>query len=226
MSPEQLAVYAAAFREAHAAARWGLSVEVGTRRGGSAMLFLMLLDQIYNGYEKPHLVTVDPYGCKPYVSGIPGLENIPIYGDPEYLAMKSLLAKFPAHMHFKLCSLDFFQRMHGCPYWSPGVKPFTTPTQPGEFALGEERRMSNLTFCLLDGDHSEKTISAELNHLWRGSDGDLERQRTPWMNPAGIVCVDNVESDPRTIPAIDADYRAVFGSVDGQHKYAIVRGLK
>lgn len=221
MTPDLLEVYSKAFQEAHRGpARFGLSLEVGTRRGGSALMFLMLLEQLYEGLEKPYLFSVDPYGFKPYVSGKPGVEDIPIYGDPDYLAMKALLAKYPNHAHFKMTSLDFFDRMSGCSFWFPSPKPFVATHQPGEFALGEEKRMGNLAFCLLDGDHSAKTIRRELEWLWFSW-----AQGSVWMNPAGIVCVDNVECDPKTRPMIEADFKADFGQV-GENQYAIVRGLK
>jgi hypothetical protein len=101
--------------------------------------------------------------------------------------------------------------MAGCPYWVPGAKPFITPNQPGEFQLGIEKRMGNLTFCLLDGDHSSKAILSELSALWNGG----------WMHPAGIVCVDNIDCDPRTAPGIRELYNAELGPT-----WAIVRGVK
>lgn len=226
MPPEMLNLYSAVFQEAHnGPARWGLSVEVGTRRGGSALMFLLLLDKLYEGFEKPLLITVDPYGFKPYVSGKPGVEDIPIYGDPDYLAMKSLLAKWANHSHFKLESLDFFYRMQGSRYWFPGAKAFTTKSQPGEFALGEEKKMGNVTFCLLDGDHSARTIQSELGHLWGGRNALTGARTNPWMHPAGIVCVDNAGDDPKTIPALEADYNVELKRV-ADDICAIVRGPK
>jgi len=92
MPAEQLKAVGELFVEAHAAAPNGLSIEVGTRRGGSALYFLHLLEKLYGTNEKPDLFTIDPYGFKPYENGIPGTVKLPLYGEAEYLAMKALLA--------------------------------------------------------------------------------------------------------------------------------------
>ncbi len=219
MHPGQLADITDVFIEAHRALPNGLSVEVGTRRGGSALQFLRVLRGLYAGHQEPTLITVDPYGYKPYESGIPGVEKVPLYGENEYLAMKSSLVEFSNHMHFSLESLEFFSRMLGCPHWAPGEKPYLSPTQPGKFPLGEAKLMGSLTFCLLDGDHSASTIAAELHRLlvpWRSG---------VWMNPRGIVVVDNVECDPGTIPMLDA-YKTEIRTNELGGKWAIVRGLR
>lgn len=220
MPPGQLADIAEVFIEAHRAAPWGLSVEVGTRRGGSALQFLRVLRGLYPGYRQPSLFTVDPHGFKPYNGGDPQRPLAPIYGAGEYLAMKAALAEFSNHSHFNLCSLDFFERMLGCPYWTLSEKTFVDPTQPGEFFLGEEKRMANLTFCLLDGDHSAETIAGELYRLWFSMDNGL------WMNPKGTVVVDNVECDPHTIPLLEGMYRTEVRTNSIGGKWAIVRGHK
>ena len=219
MDPGVLRVYEAAFREAHSGpARFGLSIEVGTRRGGSALRFLELLNELYAGFVPPLLVTVDPYGYKPYDSGIPGREKMPIYGDPDYLAMKALLAKYPNHSHFKLTSLDFFDRLYGASFWFPGAEAFTSKDQPGEFALGQEKHLGNVAFCLLEGEHSSEAIREELFCLWEPND---DPELAPWMHPAGIVCIDNTDCDPETVPFLREHYRADIGPT-----WAIVRGLK
>jgi hypothetical protein len=42
-------------------------VEIGTREGGSALLMLRMLDAVYPpGARRPLLLTVDPYGMRPY----------------------------------------------------------------------------------------------------------------------------------------------------------------
>lgn len=221
MTKEVLHVYGEAFVEAHRAAPGGLSLEVGTRQGGSALLFLTLLNRIYEGGIKPCLFTVDPYGYKPYDSGIPGVEPAPIYGDPDYLEMKQHLAPFAFHSHFKIESLDFFDRMYNCTYWHPGEEIYKSKTQEGDFALGQRSRMGNLTFCLLDGDHNYRTIASELGHLWGGRNALTGSRINPWMNPKGTVCVDNIDCDPKTKPFIEANFNAVFGPT-----WAIVKGMK
>lgn len=199
MGPPQLKAYGAAFVEAHKATPGGMSIEVGTRRGGSALLFLKLLEGLYPEGQRPLLVSVDPYGGKPYVGGVPGDLELPLYGTDEFVAMKRLLKDHPNHAHFMMRSTDFLERLPNVPYW-----------QDGRLC-----KMANLSFALLDGEHSAETIREELSLLWRGG----------WMAPKGVVCVDNVECDPETRPLIEMRYHATF-ETDGDTTWAIVRGVK
>lgn len=200
MNEAQLRAYGAAFKEAHQAAPGGLSLEIGTRRGGSALLFLKMLEGLYpDASVRPLLLSVDPYGGKPYVGGVPGDLELGFYDTDEYVAMKQLLWSYSNHAHFLMRSVDFLERMRGTAYWQDG----------------EEHVMEALAFALLDGEHSAETIQAELHFLWRKR----------WMHPKGIVCVDNTNCDPETRPMIEAKYNAVFDT-DGIEHWAIIRGLK
>src|SRR6266568_3401298 len=41
-------------------------LEIGTSAGGSALLMLRVLDDVYRGGHPPFVLTVDPYGARPY----------------------------------------------------------------------------------------------------------------------------------------------------------------
>ena len=211
MGEGQLKAYGAAFVEAHKRVPGGMSLEVGSRRGGSALLFLKMLERLYpDPRTRPMLFTVDPYGGKPYVGGKPGDKEIGIYDTDEYVAMKRLLKDYPNHAHFMMASLDFLDMAQGARHWQDG----------NERRLGHPAEGGGLAFALLDGEHSADTIDSELGALW-GTDGGPGS----WMHPSGIVCVDNTDTDPETRPMIEADYIAEFGT-DGNEHWAVIRGVK
>lgn len=173
MKPGSLQFLADSFRLAHRRAPGGLSIEVGTRRGGSAFLMLSMIRDLYPERDRPMLFTVDPYGKKPYFGG-DGIVSEGLYGAEEYLAMKRLLSGFSNHAHWYLESSDFFLAAPTLRYWH----------------RGELRRMDKISFALLDGDHDHLTISAEVLSLF-----DL-------MAPAGVILVDNVDRDEHTLACL------------------------
>jgi hypothetical protein len=158
---------ASAFYTAHNNARGGPSLEIGTRRGGSAMLMLYLLDKLYQ-YPHPILFTIDPYGGKPYNGG--DLIANGLYGDGDYLSAKSNLAQWSNHAHFLLTGIDFLDRLNFVPYWRGGMM----------------LPIDKFTFALLDGDHDAKTIGCEVERLTGGM-----------MRPGGLILIDNVDKDPK-----------------------------
>lgn len=186
-----LKAFAKAFVEAHTVVPGGLSIEVGTRNGGSALLFLGLLYHLYPEPYRPCLWTVDPYGSKPYNGG--DVDGVPIYTDANYVTMKKLLAPFPNHAHWMMRSGDFFDRMWRLPYWRPGQS--TVPVQSTDSGavssapVGDQHQADKLTFVLLDGEHDTDTIRKELGALFG---------RGEWMHSDGVVVIDNVDTDPRT----------------------------
>jgi len=138
ITPKTLAAYAEVFRKAHERTPDGLSLEVGTRSGGSALMWLQLLDELYQ--TPPFLFTVDPYGTKPYMGY--GMD----YSDDRFVQMKQLLASYPNHAHFRLTSLDFLEGVAGRPFW---VK-------------AQERLITGFSFVFLDGDHSYAYVKKEI----------------------------------------------------------------
>ena len=138
IGPVHLAKYAAIFREAPS----GPVVEFGTLDGGSALLWLELMDPQYP------LFTVDPYGDRPYfTAGHMGQPES--YGDEHYVKQKVLLARYPNHTHFKMTSHDFLRRVVGTDHWmARSVGPI------GDF-----------TFAFLDGDHAGESVLRDVLNL-------------------------------------------------------------
>ena len=116
-------------------------LEIGTRRGGSALLMLKIIEKKF-----PHsvLMTIDPYGDKPY-------DDKPWkYGSKFYKEMKRLLSPFGNHIHYHMTSADFIKILDKINYWYDGKK----------------RNFSNISFAFLDGSHIPKTVKMEFNNLF------------------------------------------------------------
>lgn len=132
-----------AFLQAHRRAPGGISLEIGSRSGGSALLMLELLRDIYS-YPRPLLHTVDPYGYKPYAES-----EMPLYGCARFVQMKQLLAGYPNHVHHYCTSHDFFKHIICADCWY----------------MGRTQKYRPITFAFLDGDHSVTTILEEVQAL-------------------------------------------------------------
>jgi len=119
-------------------------LEIGTRAGGSALLMLRVLDAVYpSTARKPLVLTVDPYGTRPY-------EGAPfIYDDRHYGAMKRALARYPNHIHYMMDSelfLDLLDRLY---LWREGVK----------------RPLDRFSLVYLDGSHDAAIVWREIECL-------------------------------------------------------------
>lgn len=117
-------------------------VEIGTRKGGSAMLF----QEIIMG-ENPHrfLHTIDPYGGKPYTNGeevVGGLYNDDLY---EQMIL-DLGARRQQWTHWKMRSLDWIKMYPNIEFWAGG-----------------RHLKDEFCFVYLDGDHADLTVKAELD---------------------------------------------------------------
>ena len=113
-------------------------LEVGTRGGGSAWLTLELMK-----YMNPDsvLITVDPYGDKPY-------DNKPWkYGGMFYTRMKKLLAPYPNHIHYQMTSEEFITIMDKIGYWHKGKR----------------KTFSEFSFVFLDGSHLPDNVKLEFD---------------------------------------------------------------
>lgn len=186
------------FCRAHAAKPDGVSIEIGTRRGGSALLFLRLLEILYPARQRPPLLTVDPYGRKRYLGGDSSVTAM--YGDEDYLASKALLAPFPNHGHFLMTSHEFFARMRGVLLWQDcGV-------QDGKVYHAVRTLGVGTTFVFLDGDHSWEAIEGELDLIFP-EPASMDMAGPGWGSP--VVLVDNVtHKDPRTPELLMRDWEA------------------
>ena len=139
----------------------GPILEIGTNRGGSALLWIETLRLLGDSRQ---VVTVDPYGRKPYTQGRVD-QGFYEYGDDIYTDMKTLLAPYSEHTHFRMTSEDFLSDLYGSHLWVDGAR----------VPLG------GFSFCLLDGDHHPRGIISDYLNLRR------------WMAPGGVVLIDNVD---------------------------------
>ncbi len=191
-----LRAWGAQFILAHQRRPNGLSIEVGTNIGGSALLFGQLLEKLYP--VPPPLWTVDPYGSKPYVGGHGDRpeQQPPIYTEAYYQAMKRNLMGAAYHTHWLMPSLEFFDRMYGLPYWRPGSRMLecieVTTRDPLHLPIGEEHRARDATFILLDGEHSARSICFDVEGALR------------WLAPGGVIVIDNIDTDPETVARLES----------------------
>jgi len=198
-APACLARLAELFVQAHLAAPGGISIELGTRKGGSALLFLQLLLRMYPVCQ-PMLFTVDPYGLKPYHGGDCVIEN-GLYGDDEYLAAKSLLRGYPNHAHFLTDSKSFLSRCLRLSLYRNGRK--------GELA--------DASFIFHDGDHSADAICGDLGTILLGL--SLPTTQAAWLKRNGTVVIDNVHADKWTVLSLRS-----YSGINIEQQFAVVRG--
>ena len=152
-------------------------IEIGTRAGGSALLFLQAIKE--SGIPRP-LITVDPFGCL-YRSGPeeyldpapPGTTNIPWYpptGEDKYRKAMAMLSSFSnefglTHIHYR-----FHSRNWMCLWEFPGC-----------WIEGEQINEKPFAFVYLDGEHVEETVEQELSWF------------IPKMATGGIIVIDDVQ---------------------------------
>ena len=119
----------------------GALLEIGTCDGGSAGFLLAAMSR---GAPDRHLVTVDPWGGKPY-------EGSNLYTNVNQMfAQKELADLSYEHClkwtHYKMESLEFFEHVQPLGMWYDGEKA------------------DNLwAFVLLDGEHNQETVLKELD---------------------------------------------------------------
>lgn len=140
-------------------------VEIGTRRGGSALIFLTAIKN--SGIQRP-LYTIDPYGNKPYKLSDATIFRVAI--DDYYKdAMKLLSIYCSMHnlfwTHFRITSFDFMKIYEQINIW------------------WDERALKELFgFVYLDGEHNEDTVAKELEWF------------QPRMHKDGLIVIDDDEN--------------------------------
>lgn len=119
-------------------------LEIGTRSGGSALLMLRLLDLVYPaGTRRPLVLTVDPYGTRPY-------EGAPfVYDDRHYRAMKRHLSRHANHIHYMMDSELFLTLLDRLYLWIEGTR----------------RPLGAFSLVYLDGSHDPGVVWNEIERL-------------------------------------------------------------
>lgn len=122
-------------------------LEIGTRKGGSA-LFLMQAIIDSNNPNRP-LITVDPFGSKPYNWDDKKEDGNP-YDDKMYKETMFRLSKFAfennvLHIHYKMTSSNFIKIFPQIEIWS-----------------SYKFNQNMFAFVYLDGDHSTGTVEMEI----------------------------------------------------------------
>lgn len=118
-------------------------LEIGTRSGGSALLMLSLLDLVYPPPARPLVLTVDPYGSRPY-AGAPFN-----YDDRHYRAMKQNLARYANHIHYMMDSELFLRQLDQLYVWRAGAR----------------LAFDHFSLVYLDGSHDPTVVWDEIECL-------------------------------------------------------------
>jgi len=150
-------------------------LEIGTREGGSA---LILLKAIKDSRVKRSLITVDPYGRKPYftenVEPPPQYEGLKLievdHREDYYRRAACLIAQYALqqdldHFHFHIESEDFMKTFPMMKIWWEG-----------------NVLQQRFAFVYLDGEHTISAVSKEIEWF------------LPKMIDDGIIVIDDVEN--------------------------------
>lgn len=119
-------------------------LEIGTRSGGSALLILRLLDLVYPPpARRPLVLTVDPYGSRPYEGAASE------YNDRHYRAMKQALAGYSNHVHYMMDSELFLRQLDQLYLWRGGSR----------------LPLDHFSLVYLDGSHDPGVVWTEIERL-------------------------------------------------------------
>ena len=136
----------------------GNILEIGTWRGGSALVFMEAMQE--SGSEGM-LVTVDPWGGRPYPRSGSRYSDADQKASILTLAQEATDRDIKWH-HFKMTSLEFLKYAEGGACWYQSFK------MPYQWEL-----------AFLDGEHIFDTVSQEIEYL------------IPSMLPGGTILIDN-----------------------------------
>lgn len=119
-------------------------LEIGTRSGGSALLILRIIDAVYgNNDVKPYVLTIDPYGMRPY-EGEPFIYDAKHYGE-----MKKNLTAYTNHVHYMMDSELFLSLIDKLYIWDKA----------------ERAKIDRFTMVYLDGSHDPDIVWGEMQQL-------------------------------------------------------------
>ena len=147
--------------------RPGNFLEIGTHVGSSAMILMEELK------EDNFLVTVDPWGSKPYV------KSNCLYGNDFQREAIRKLSDYAFNekknwTHFKMLSLDFLTRIQPCQTW-----------------YGGKSLSYDWSLALLDGEHTFETVRREISLL------------LPFMRSGSALIIDDLQHDGMDIPGME-----------------------
>lgn len=168
-------------------------LEIGTRAGGSALVFLHAI--LASGKLNRPLITVDPYGNKGYWVADKCRDTL--YGESFYWQAMVALSLFAQehelfHVHYRMRSLDFAGIWPHIPLWHNG-EPVPVP----------------FGFVYLDGEHIDKTVARELE--WA----------ITTLHTGGLIVIDDSEhilkSEREPIPTFIRDGYAHGNRLYGEY---------
>ncbi len=143
-----------------------LFCEVGTREGGSALLALRAI--LESGVPQRILLTIDPYGGKPFCNTNGNYGGI--YQDDMYQRMMSRLSQYALenrlnHVHYKMTSADFMATFESVHLWND-----------------ESILRQRFGYVYLDGEHNSETVGQEI--AWF----------LPRLVDGGLLVIDDIEN--------------------------------
>lgn len=171
---------AEAFVEAHRARHGGLSIETGHFEGTGARILLRLLDALYKSPNAlPWLVSIDPYGCKPYVERRTADDKVAVYegdlyGDAAYAKARARLAPWTNHALYPVESYAILANFGT-------VWPYA-------------QKEKKITFALLDAEHVVGAVMTEATYIMA-------------LDPDAVLVVDNCCNDPLIVPELEKKWR-------------------
>jgi hypothetical protein len=141
----------------------GLCLEIGTRKGGTALMTL-------EHENCQGLISVDPYGAKPYTdkNGIaPFIYPDQWYAETMVLLMQASLELNKLFVQFKITSQEYMK--HNIEIWLEG-KPNKTHNL-------------KYSYVLLDGEHNDTTVQQEIDFFSKkmGKGGVLLVDNVDWL---------------------------------------------
>lgn len=141
-----------------------LFVEIGSYRGGSALHILNIIRQTD---KRRFLITIDPYGAKPFTVG-EEIRPDAIYDEKIYRDAMAVLSGYSLHhelnhVHYRMTSDDFMRVWESIDFYFEGKKI--------------EKKYG---FVYIDGDHNPLQVNREIEYF------------VPRLVKGGIIALDDI----------------------------------